>query len=342
MKILPIGSFQLFTKGLAFCLLVAACSPPSTENQVNKGPGTLAFGSCNRQHLPQPLWKPILDEKPDVWIWLGDNIYADTHDMQEMAASYEMQYQQPDYQKLRVTTPVVGIWDDHDYGINDGGKHYSQKDSSQQLLLDFLEVPKESPRRSQKGAYAAHTFGSGDRKVKLLLLDTRYHRDTLLKVNGSYVPNEEGTLLGEAQWKWLEEALENSDAAIHILASGIQFLPEEHRFEKWANFPAERRRLLALIEKTNPSGAVLISGDRHISEVSKMTLNNGYPLYEITSSGLTHVYSDYSGEPNRYRQGEVIHELHYGLLTIDWEEKRMKFHIKGVEGLALLEQDISF
>lgn len=342
MKLRPVGKPYLVPIAALICLVYGACSGPNSGNSTTEGPRVIAFGSCNRQHLPQPLWKPILAEKPDLWIWLGDNIYADTHDMKEMAASYDLQYQQADYRKLRQTTPVVGIWDDHDYGINDGGKNYSQKDSSQQLLLDFLDVPKTSPRRSQKGAYAEHIFGSGNQKVKLLLLDARYNRDTLLKVEGSYLPNEEGTLLGEAQWEWLEASLENSDAAIHILACGIQFLPEEHRFEKWANFPKERERLLKLIEKTKPGGTVLISGDRHLSEVSKVVLKDGYPLYEITSSGLTHVYSAYSGEPNRYRQGVVVSELNYGLLTIDWVEKSMYFQIKGQDGRSLLEQKIAF
>ncbi|MDN3690764.1 alkaline phosphatase D family protein [Cyclobacterium jeungdonense] len=331
-----------FLSLLLVSLLVGSCSSASTKTDEENKPFTLAFGSCNRQLLDQPLWKPIISENPDVWAWLGDNIYADTHDMQEMAAGYSIQFNQPGYQELRQSTRVAGIWDDHDYGINDGGKYYSQKDSSQQLLLDFLEEPASSPRRAQKGAYTVHTFASEGKQVKLFLLDTRYHRDTLSKENGQYVPNQKGTILGDAQWKWLEEALENSDAAINLIASSIQVIPEEHRFEKWANFPQERKRLLDLIQKTHPKGTVLLSGDRHISEISRMTLENGDPLYEITSSGLTHAYTAYSGEPNRYRIGKVIHQLHYGLLQINWQKQIMNFQIKGEDGEPLLKQEIPF
>lgn len=236
-------------------LIVASCSSPTSKNgEEEEKAFTLAFGSCNRQQLDQPLWKPILKENPEVWVWLGDNIYADTQDMGQMAADYTMQFNQPDYRKLRQSTQVVGIWDDHDYGINDGGKYFSKKDSSQQLLLDFLEEPSTSMRRRQLGAYAVHTFGSEDQQVKLFLLDTRYHRDTLFKKNGHYVPNRDGTLLGEAQWNWLEEELETNDAAITLIASSIQVIPEEHKFEKWANFPPERKRLLDLIRNTGQKG----------------------------------------------------------------------------------------
>ncbi|WP_162419167.1 alkaline phosphatase D family protein [Cyclobacterium roseum] len=327
---------------LMLSLLIASCSSPSAKTAGENETFTLAFGSCNRQQLDQPLWKPILNDNPDVWAWLGDNIYADTPDMQEMAADYTMQFNQPDYQKLRKSTQVVGIWDDHDYGINDGGKFFSQKDSSQQLLLDFLEVPASSPRRARKGAYSVHTFGAEEQQVKLFLLDTRYHRDTITRENGHYIPNQEGTVLGEAQWKWLENELENNEAAINLIASSIQVIPEEHRFEKWANFPKERKKLLDLIRNTAPKNTVLLSGDRHISEISRMSLGNGDSLYEITSSGLTHAYTGYSGEPNRYRIGKVIHQLHYGLLQINWQDQLMNFQIKGAGGVPLLEQEIAF
>lgn len=327
---------------LLLSLLIASCSSPSTKSAEEKEPFILAFGSCNRQQLDQPLWKPILNDNPDVWAWLGDNIYADTPDMQEMAADYIMQFNQPDYQKLRKSTQVVGIWDDHDYGINDGGKFFSQKDSSQQLLLDFLEVPASSPRRAREGAYTVYTFGAEAQQVKLFLLDTRYHRDTITRENGHYIPNQEGTVLGEAQWKWLEKELENSEAAINLIASSIQVIPKEHRFEKWANFPQERKKLLDLIRTTAPENTVLLSGDRHISEISRMSLGNGNSLYEITSSGLTHAYTAYSGEPNRYRIGKVIHQLHYGLLQINWKDQQMNFQIKGAGGVPLLEQEIAF
>ncbi|WP_235954588.1 alkaline phosphatase D family protein [Cyclobacterium salsum] len=338
MKFISFGLLSMFLVSF----LIACCSSPSTKTSEEKEVFTLAFGSCNRQQLDQPLWEPIIDDNPDVWAWLGDNIYADTPDMQEMAADYTMQFNQPDYQNLRKSTQVVGIWDDHDYGINDGGKFFSQKDSSQQLLLDFLEVPASSPRRTRKGTYTAHTFGVEEQQVKLFLLDTRYHRDTLTKENGHYIPNREGTILGEAQWKWLEKELENSEAAINLIASSIQVIPEEHRFEKWANFPQERKKLLDLIHNNAPKNTVLLSGDRHISEISRMSLANGDPLYEITSSGLTHAYTAYSGEPNQYRIGKVIHQLHYGLLHINWQDQLMNFQIKGAGGVPLLEQEIAF
>ncbi|MFP4293896.1 MAG: alkaline phosphatase family protein, partial [Cyclobacteriaceae bacterium] len=72
---------------------------------------TIAFGSCNRQDEPQPMWKPIMANNPDLWIWLGDNIYGDTDDMQAMKAMYAEQKAQPDYEQFFQTVPVIGTWD---------------------------------------------------------------------------------------------------------------------------------------------------------------------------------------------------------------------------------------
>lgn len=314
-----------------------------SSSNSNEVISTLVFGSCNKHDLPQPLWDPILAENPDIWIWLGDNVYGDTHDMELLKSKYDSQYKQEDYVKIRENMEVIGIWDDHDYGINDGGVHYAQKDKSQQLMLDFLDEPKNSPRRKQKGAYTSYTYGEGDQKVKLYLLDARYHRDTLERSEGVYIPNKEGTILGEEQWSWLEKEFKNSDAAINLIASGIQFIADEHPYEKWANFPNEKEKLMKLIAESGITSPVLLSGDRHIAEIAKTQLPNGKDVYDITSSGMTHTWNEWKPEANKYRvAGDHVTELHYGLLNIDWENKMMVFSIRGEGQEQYLEQKISF
>lgn len=304
---------------------------------------TITFGSCNRQDAPQPLWEPILAENSDLWIWMGDNIYGDTHNMDTLRAKYARQKAKPEYQRLRNSTPIIGVWDDHDYGINDGGKYYVQKKESQQLMLDFLDVPNNAPERKREGAYAAHVFGSGNQRVKVILLDARYHRDTLMRENRIYIPNEEGQILGEEQWKWLENELKTSEAQVNLIVSGVQFLPVDHVYEKWANFPNERERLLNLIASSGVSTPVLLSGDRHIAELMKLE-DERFPngLYEITSSGLTHTWSSVGEEENRFRIGELIAKLNYGLAEIDWQNRSIKFQVKGLNAETYASLTVPF
>lgn len=306
----------------------------------------IAIGSCNRQDLDQGIWRNINDEEPDLWIWLGDNIYGDTEDMQRLEDKYIQQKHNFLYGAFRRKTPVIGIWDDHDYGVNDGDKNYPKREASQQLMLDFLDVPKDAPVRSQEGGYQSYVFGSAEKKVKLILLDARYFRDELERNDGyqRYKPNLTGDILGEAQWGWLKEQLTNSEADIHFIASGIQMIPEEQGFEKWANFPLARKRLLDLLAETQPNQAILLSGDRHISEFSSLE----WPgiegeLYEFTSSGLTHSYTSFTGEPNQHRVGEVVSDRSFGVILIDWsaDAPKITFQMKGVGGNLQQELELN-
>ncbi|RDC62069.1 alkaline phosphatase D family protein [Adhaeribacter pallidiroseus] len=322
-------------------LLLTACAPYSNKKQTTLPPANaahpltvLAFGSCNSQERDQPLWLPILKNKPQLWVWLGDNIYGDTDDMQVMAAKYQKQLAEPNYRKLMATTPMIGTWDDHDFGHDNAGKEYPQKAESQRLFWDFMQEPQDSPLRQQDGVYNAHTYGPPGRQVKIILLDSRTHRDSLLRQNGRYVPNFNGDLLGETQWQWLEQELKNSSAQFNIIGNGIQVIQEESGGEKWANFPTARKRIFDLIARTQARGVILLSGDRHVAELAKITWPGiSYPVYDLTSSGLTHSLGGglKEGMPNRYRVGKVHDKLNFGLLRFDWgpEKKTVSLEIKG-------------
>jgi alkaline phosphatase D len=312
------------------------------ETTPEKPIQVIAFGSCNRQDAPQPLWKSVLADRPDLWIWMGDNIYGDSPVMDTLKAKYNRQKAQPDYRELTSRTPVVGIWDDHDYGINDGGKNFVQKKESRDILFDFLDVSAQAPERAREGAYSSHTFGEGDHLVKVILLDARYFRDTLERINRVYQINESGQILGEEQWKWLEAELRSSPAKINLIISGIQMLPTAHAYEKWANFPSEREKLLNLIAESGAKTPILLSGDRHIAEIMKLS-DSRFPkgLYEVTSSGLTHTWSGVAQETNSFRVSDLIAKLNYGLATINWEKKEVTIQIKGENGAIYATQKIN-
>ena len=301
----------------------------------------IAFGSCNRQDAPQPLWKPILADKPDLWIWMGDNIYGDSRIMDTLSAKYARQNANPDYQLLKASTPLIGIWDDHDYGINDGGKYFVQKKESRDLMFDFLDVPQAAAERKREGGYASHTYGEGEQKVKVILLDGRYFRDTLARVDRVYQNNTTGQILGDAQWKWLENELKTSTAKVNFIVSGIQFLPTEHAYEKWANFPQEREKLLNLIANSGVQNPILLSGDRHIAEVMKL-VDSRFPkgIYEVTSSGLTHTWSGIAEEKNSLRVSDLVAKLNYGLASFDWTKDEVLIEIKGENGHIHAQQTI--
>ncbi len=326
-------------------LFILGCKSTSSKLKVvtKAADFKIAFGSCNKHTIDNLLWDDISAAKPDIWIWGGDIVYADTDDMGKLRTVYNAQNEIQGYKNLKKEVPIIGTWDDHDYGLNDGGVEFGAKHESQIEFLNFMGVAKDSPRRERKGVYFAHNYNMVDGKIKVIVLDTRYFRtaltlDTETKKRFRSNTYGEGTMLGERQWQWLEAQLKNSKADFNIIVSSIQFLSNEHGFETWGNFPHEVDKLKIIIENSQANGVVILSGDRHISEFS-ITAVEGvpYPLIDFTSSGLTHTYAEYKGEPNPFRVGETISTESFGLLHFDFKNKEVFFEIVG-DGGAVLEE----
>lgn len=317
----------------------------------------IAFGSCANQDKPLPIYEKIADAKPELLLLLGDTIYADLERSRKVTTEviqekYETLAKLPGWQRLKATCPMLATWDDHDYGKNDAGVEWPLKDESQRIFHDFFGTPADSPRRTQKGVYSATTFGPVGKRTQIILLDTRYFRSKLKSgspqtiapyglIRTPYVPNTDAdaTMLGDDQWKWLETQLKEP-ADLRLLCSSIQVVSEEHPFEKWGNMPAERNRLFKLIQDTGASGVVILSGDRHLGELSLTTSAIGYPLYDITSSGLNQGAPKWrEQEKNKHRVSSMPYGDHFGFITIDWsDEPTVSLQLRDDQGEITLRQ----
>jgi alkaline phosphatase D len=311
----------------------------------------IAFGSCAKESRPQPIWDAILALRPQLYLGLGDNIYGDTEDMDLLRAKWQKLAEIPGFKRLRQQCRVLMTWDDHDYGVNDGGAEYPKRRESQQVFLDFLGEPSDSPRRQQEGIYTSALFGPPHQRVQVILLDTRYHRSPLKskaerKPNeGPYEPNPDpnATVLGEAQWQWLEAQLK-VPARLRLIGTSIQFVAEDHGWEKWANFPYERQRFIDLLKRTRAEGVVFLSGDRHLAEISMMDAGLTYPLYDVTASGLTEAARVFRRlEVNRHRVATMNWGNHFGFITIDWhrDPPLVSLQIRDEDGDIRLQQKLS-
>lgn len=320
----------------------------------------IAFGSCGMQDNPQPVLSLAADTKPDAFIFLGDNIYGDTDNMDTLEAKYTRWMQQPDFKKLDSSTKIFATWDDHDYGRNDAGKWYPYKQQSKEIFLKHFKEPAESERRKHEGVYNTEYIKAGDKTVQVLLLDVRSFRsDLLLHKKGDTLPREyyfynpdykphtspDSTLLGAAQWKWLEEELAKP-ADIRLICSGSQFGIEYNGYEAWANFPLEQKKILDLIKKAKAAGVLFLTGDVHYAEISRLKTDGLYPIYDVTASGITSTWDFATYNKNRI-EGPVM-DNHFGLLTITWEKEPLlrmeiidKFKNSRIEYTIKLD-DLSF
>jgi len=292
----------------------------------------IAFGSCGHEDQPQPILDLVVKHKPDYFIYLGDNIYGDTDDMDTLRAKYLRLQVKPEFQRLTHQTKVLATWDDHDFGRNDAGKEYPFKEQSKEIFLNFFKEPQNSERRKHAGVYTSYMYNVNGKKLQIILLDVRTFRDKLRKYDGElkddkryfykpdYYPHSDTTtdLLGDVQWGWLENELKKK-SDIRIIGSGSQFGVEFNGYEAWANFPHEQQRMLNLIKQTKANGVLFITGDVHYAEISKLQSPNMYPIYDVTASGITSTWL--FATPNKNRIEGPVMDNHFGMLTINWKPK---------------------
>jgi alkaline phosphatase D len=315
-------------------------APPASDPHpaLDRRLSRIAFGCCADESKPQPVWEPVLARRNDLFVFLGDNIYADTRDMAVMRAKYAKLAAQPGFARLRETTPLAAVWDDHDYGENDAGGDYPMKDESRRIFLDFWGEPAGSPRRDRDGIYASYVFGPPGERVQLILPDLRYNRTAMtpmplqgadyeawgrqrvaagLPLPGPYLrnPDRAATMLGERQWSWLERQFE-VPAEVRLLASSVQVLADATGWECWANFARDQDRLFDVIRRKRANGVLFLSGDIHYAELSRLDVNVPYPLWDLTSSGLTEEWR--VPTPNANRASEVVSDANFGWIDIDW------------------------
>ena len=312
---------------LSILIILASCTAQKKEAPVTR----IAFGSCGHQDDPQPVLGIAAEQKPDAFIFLGDNIYGDTDNMDTLRAKYQRLGAKPEYQQLAAATKIFATWDDHDYGRNDSGKWYPYKEESKNIFMEFFKEPDSSERRKHAGIYKTEYIKAGDKTIQVLMLDVRSFRsdlrlyqkgDTLPYGGFFYTPDyypqtsPDSTLLGAGQWAWLEAELKKP-ADLRLIGSGSQFSIEYNGYEAWANFPHEQKKLLNLIRSTKASHVMFLSGDVHYAEISRINEEGLYPIYDVTASGITSTWSFATQNKNRI-EGPVM-DNHFGLLTVTWE-----------------------
>lgn len=327
------------------CVFVEFCLTAQT-------PFKIAFGSCSHQDKPLLIFNEIALRSPNLFIFLGDNIYGDTKNGLLLKKKYARLAKKSSFIALKQKTQIIATWDDHDFGKNDAGKEFIRKTKFKKLFLDFFDEPKKSLRREQQGIYTSYNFLVDNQIIQVVLLDTRTFRDKLLLINKAksvdtlfkyqldYIPHTEkqASFLGEKQWSWLKiKLLEEAD--YRIICSSTQFGISYNGYEAWANFPHERERMTQLIEETKAKGLVFISGDVHYAEISRLELPLSYPIYDITSSGLSQTW--HFATPNSNRIDGPFMGNNFGLINIDTGARTMNFEIIDANGIPQITRKIS-
>lgn len=295
---------HLFSPVVIFLLVFPLFKAGAQHSAVTR----IAILACHRQNNPSPALARYLAMQPDLALWIGDNVYADTKDdITFIDACYNTLAAKPEFAELR-KIDFLATWDDHDYGLNDAGKHYAIKAQSKDLFRRFWGLENEIPAE-RSGIYYARTLNAGGHTLQVIMLDVRYNRDD---------PGPQGDVLGEEQWAWLEQEL-RKPAELRLIVSGFQILLDgDSPSETWGKFPLAQERLFQLIRQTEAEGVVFITGDQHYGEVCRKPYALDFDAIELQFAGINQTEDP---EFNSLRVSPVATSLHsYAMLDIQWEK----------------------
>ena len=329
---------------------------PGSDTVITK----VLLGSClDEEKGPSKALMSLPGENADLFLMVGDNVYGDRDgraytnnqaDLDELKESFADLALREDFIKVRQSVPMMVSWDDHDYGANDSGKEFPFRGLAERIHEVFWGLDGQDVGQ-WPGTYYARTFGPEGQRTQVIMLDTRFFRSGLTptddwgaKGKERYIPAPDGSMqdmLGSVQWTWLENQL-RQPADIRLIASSIQVMPTAHGFEAWSTMPEERQRLFDMIEKTNATGVVFLSGDRHTAFVYEEDGILPYTANELTSSSLNVSFQSESSEVDVRQVGAGFAPENYGTVEIDWAARTLQLKIKDNEGATVRENLVQF
>lgn len=311
--------------------------------QWRSDPPTLriAAGSCaylNDGRFDRPgkpygggedIFDRIADESPDLMLWLGDNIYLREPEWTSrdgINRRYRDYREHPRLRRLLTAAPHLAIWDDHDFGPNDGDASFVNAAWTREMFHRYWPLPYPAP---PGGLYGQVALGD----VDIFLLDDRSFRHPRRWPDG---PDK--ALYGAAQLDWLKRALTASQAPFKLVAGGSQFFNRASRFEGWHDFPAEQQAMRRWLDGQRVPGLVFLSGDRHFAELLRIERAGSTPLIELTTSPLTSSPVARPDEAERTNPdlvpGTFFNERNYAVLTVSGprKDRALQIDLKGTDG----------
>lgn len=291
------------------------------KHRTDPPPFKFAMGSCayiNEPAYDRPgraygghygIFDAIADQRPDLMLWLGDNVYLREPDWGSRSGflhRYTHTRSTPELQRLLHSTAHAAIWDDHDFGPNDGDASFVGSALSREVFDLFWPNPTNGVP-GVEGSTTMFSYYDAD----FFLMDDRTFR-----VPG-HVKTASPAMLGSAQLDWLIRALRYSKATFKFVAIGSQVLNTGAVYENYSTMPQERDELLRRIEEEGISGVIFLTGDRHFTELSALKLKDGRTLYDLTTSPLTS--GPYSPkETNALRvEGTLVGERNFSTIEVN-------------------------
>jgi alkaline phosphatase D len=299
-------------------------TPPAADDSA---PVRLAFGGdvagqnvCRDAAEGFPIMNTIRARRPDVFVGLGDMVYADNAcdatgrygnaqvggvgiatDTPGFWAHWRYNRADPASQALLASTSYVGVWDDHEV-VNDFGPLTDAPTTPPytgihllplglRAFIDYtpLTMPVDGPTR----LFRSLRWGQ---HLELFVLDTRQYRDANFALDSAAQPK---TMLGREQLVWLKTRLARSDATWKVIVSSVPMsiptgFPPTNGRDGWANFDQstgfehELLDILGFLRDHRIDTTIWITTDVHFAEVFRYRPFPGssFAVYELVTGPL--------------------------------------------------------
>lgn len=347
---------------VALSLLIQGCttnfSPatpmPSAFLDETRTIKRIALGSCFDPGRNDSIFAEVARTDPDLFIFLGDNVYAESEvddpALMSLRQAYANLAASDSFSELRRQMPVLPIWDDHDYGLDDAGGDWPHKSLSEALYEFAWNIDSGDPVANRPGVHYSKILGEAGKRVQIILLDTRFFRSSLtpntIDDSSRYLESTEPDqqVLGNDQWDWLAQQLKQP-AELRILVSTLMLLSENHSLESWQMLPREKQKLFDVLKDTRAEGVVIASGDSHAAGLYRSDDKIGYPLLELNASSLNVPVTLFVSEPTfpaePHRQGQPFTASNFGLIDVNWDTGQLDLKIVDEQGLTVMSESIS-
>ncbi len=281
------------------------------------------------------IFESIYEKKPELFVWLGDNIYLREPDWTSKTGIYHRwthTRSTPEMRAMLATMPNYSTWDDHDYGPNNSGWDFWNKEATTDAF-NLFSGNASAGLPELPGIFTFFNWGD----VNFYLLDNRTYRTYDGMSDND--PDHARSLLGKKQIDWLINTLKyragqtrnlsssSYPSTFNVICIGNQvFSP--YSSDSYTNYTEEFEYLMDRIVAEKIGGVVFVSGDVHFGEVSQRAFNNPngdpHPILDITTSPLTSgSWSGSDAKDNPYRvdifPGEADRVAQRNFVTLSFE-----------------------
>ncbi len=298
-------------------------------------------------NVSAPAVISLARENPDILLMIGDMDHGNPASLSEYRAMHkanrgnEKQVGAALKDYLLYNTPVAYVWDDHDYGENQGDKNTKSKKDALRAYKEYW--PSYDLVREEEGIWQNFKYGN---LAEVFVLDVRSQRDPDTYKDPAFIPDTEarsnrntlryntcrsmldGDLcpggLPTGQKEWLKDALWYSNAKWKIIVTPVTWNPSTEKDDAWWDFRAERLELMAYLKSRGISGVIFVSADLHTGGAIDDGTYSGYPEMSVPDLNLGGAEvacrlhnPERESDCGNWSHGIVAEGSGYGLITLN-------------------------